>query len=220
MCGYIGNLHEAPGVIDLMEELGIPLPLPYYQSYQRRMHPALITQEGDKYVISEVMWWYALKREGNKLVPNPEITSFNARNLDAPLWRNAINHRRGIILGTELGESKDGKRYLMRSKEGLALGALFKDWEAPNGETVRSMALITRPPHPRFSRYHDKSIPAFLPLQLDTIASWLNPENTQSTSAISEILDTPKIYNELTVTKVKSFKQAQHLGEPETLQVD
>ncbi|ROQ19864.1 putative SOS response-associated peptidase YedK [Marinimicrobium koreense] len=206
MCGYIGNLHEAPGVIDLMEELGILLPLPYYQSYQRRMHPALITQEGDKYVISEAMWWYALKREGDKLVPNPDITSFNARNLDAPLWRDAINHRRGIILGTEIGESKDGKRHLMRSKEGLALGAVYKDWEAPNGQIVRSMAVITRPPHPRFSEYHDKSLPAFLPLSKCTLTSWLNPYNDAHDVNIYNILNTSKIYNDLIITSVRTFK--------------
>lgn len=201
-----------------MEELGIQLPLPYYQSYQRRTHPALITQEGDKYVISEAMWWYALKREGDKLVPNPDITSFNARNLDAPLWRNAINHRRGIILGTEIGESKDGKHYLMRSKEGLALGAVYKDWEAPNGQIVRSMAVITRPPHPRFSKYHDKSIPAFLPLDNRTVANWLNPDHPSNDSAIAGILDTPKIYSHLEVTKVKSFKRAEPLQETEYLE--
>lgn len=220
MCGYIGNLHDAPGVIDLLDELGITLPLPYYQAYPRRLHPALITLAGDQCVLSKATWWYALKRDGDKLVPNPDVTSFNARHLHSRLWHNAINRRRGIVLATELGESKGNKHYLMRSKDGIAIGAVYKDWNAPGGEVVRSMAIITRPPHPRFARYHDQSIPAFLPLDKATLDAWLDPMIESTHPAIADILETPRLYTDFSVTEVKTFKRAEALTGAKVLPAD
>lgn len=220
MCGYIGNLHEAPGVIDLMGELGISIPLPFFQSYQRRIHPALITAGAEGYQLSKAIWWYALKREGDVWVPNPEITSFNARNLQGRMWRLAIASRRGVILGTEVGESKGKNHYLMRSDSGLAVGTVYQDWHTPGGETVRSMAVITRPPHPRFSKYHDKSIPHFLPMDAEVIKTWLDPETDSEHPVIRELLEQPKIYTPLTVTQVKSFIRAEPVGQPEELAAD
>lgn len=220
MCGFIGNLHEAPGVIDLMEELGITLPLPFFQSYQRRIHPALITQDSSGYSLSNAIWWYALKRHGEIWVPNEKITSFNARNLDSKLWKPAIEQRRGVVFATEVGESKGRDRYLMRTDRGLALGAVYQDWHSPGNDTIRSMAIITRPPHPRFSKYHDKSIPMFLPLDAKIIKIWLDPDNGSEHPQIQSLLSHPQIYTPLAVTPVKSFVRAEPLGETERLSAD
>lgn len=220
MCGYIGNLYEAPGVIDLMEELGIQLPLPYFQSYQRRIHPALITADQGVPTLSKAIWWFAMKREGQTWVPNPEITSFNARNLDSRLWKPAVESRRGLIFGTEVGESKGRDHYLMRTESGLAVGALYQDWHTPGGDVVRSMAVITRRPHSRFSQYHDKSIPMFLPMDAVTLRTWLDPAIGIEHPEIASLLKTPKIYTPLSVTRAKSFKRGEPFGEPEWLDAD
>ncbi|MDQ2077782.1 SOS response-associated peptidase family protein [Marinimicrobium sp. ABcell2] len=220
MCGYIGNVHQAPGVIDLMNELGITLPLPYFQSYQLRIHPALITAGEGGYHLSNAMWWYAMKKVGGNWVPDTDITSFNARNLASRMWKPAIESRRGLIFGTEVGESKGKDRYLMRSQMGLAVGTVYQDWHAPGVEPIRSMAVITRPPHPRFSQYHDKSIPHFLPMDAEAIKTWLDPRVGSDHPEIRELLETPKIHTPLSVTKVKSFVRAEPLGEPEELAAD
>ena len=81
------------------------------------------------------------------------------------------------------------------------------------------MALITRPPHPRFSRYHSKSIPCFLPLDVDFIKSWLDPQLPAS-DAIKALLDQPRIYADLQVTQVKTYKRAEPLAEAQSLPAD
>lgn len=220
MCGYIGNLYEAPGVIDLMEELGIQVPLPFFQSYQRRVHPALITAETGVPALSSAIWWYAMKREGHTWVPNPDITSFNARNLDGRLWKPAVKSRRGLIFGTEVGESKGRDHYLMRTDSGLAVGALYQDWYMPGEEVIRSMAVITRPPLERFSQYHDKSIPMFLPMEADILRTWLDPACGADHPVIASLLNAPRIYTPLEVTRVKSFKRGEPLGDTEALAAD
>ena len=218
MCGYFGNLHESPAVIDLLNQLGIPLPFPVQRAYQRRSFHGLITLEDTGYCVSSAIWWYQLKADGEKLVPNEKVTSFNARDLSKPLWRQAIKTRRAIVLATELGESNGKARFLMKSEEGFALGCVYKDWEI-NGEHLRSFAVITRPPHERFSQYHDKSVPCFIPLDKTFIEEWLNP-NIDSSPAINALLDNATLTTDLEVTKVKSYKHAEPLGETENLPKD
>ncbi|WP_341936857.1 hypothetical protein [Marinimicrobium sp. C2-29] len=82
------------------------------------------------------------------------------------------------------------------------------------------MAVITRPPHPRFSRYHDKSIPFFLPLDPEVIRTWLDPKIGADDPVIKSLLDRPKIYSSLSVTRVKSFVRGEALDAPEELLPD
>lgn len=218
MCGYFGNLHECPEVIDILNELGIPLPYPQGQYYQRRWVEGMLSCADDQYRFDRALWWFALRHDGQQWQVNEKITSFNARNLHSKLWRGAIRYQRGLVFATEIGESDGRKRYLMRSASGLALATLYRDWQGPDGVTVRSMAVITRPPHERFSRYHDKSIPCFLPLRADVIRHWLDPK-VESSELIEQLLE-PKIYQDLEVRPVKSYKNAEALGDIELLERD
>ncbi len=220
MCGYFGNLHECPAVVDLLNQLRIPLPYPVSQNYQRRPVTGLITAvPGGGYSMSTAVWWYAMKMDAGQWVPNEKVTSFNARNLQSPLWKEAIAQRRGVVFASEVGESNGRDRYLMRSTEGLALGAVYRDWVAPSGAAVRSMAIITRPPHARFSRYHDKSIPCFLPLDVDVLKCWLDPALPTS-DAIERMLETPRLYSDLNVTRVKTYQRGEALAAAELLSKD
>lgn len=219
MCGYFGNLHECPEVLEILMDLDIPLPYPKGQFYQRRRVEGLVTQEAGGYNLSNAIWWFAQQWKNGQWQVNDRVTSFNARNLNAPLWRDSLACRRAIVFASEVGESQNGRHYLMKSTGGIALGALYKDWIGPTGEQVRSMAVITLPPHERFSQYHAKSTPAFLPLDYAFIQHWLDPEIAMS-DAIQSLLSTPRLYQDLQVMAVKSFKRAEPLGEMEILERD
>lgn len=219
MCGYFGNLHECPEVLALLAELGLDIKPLLGRSYNRQTIQGLITFEDGHYQISECLWWYQLKAENGRFSINDKVTSFNARDLQKPLWRNAIKSRRGIFFATEIGESNGKNRYLMRSKKGLVLGALYKDWQAQDTQPARSVAIITRPPHPRFSKYHTQSIPCFLPMNIAVIKEWLNPDIAES-PLINYYLDNPKIYAALDVQKVKTYKHAEPIGQEELLEAD
>lgn len=216
MCGYFGNVHECPAVIELMHQLNLP---PAYKiserAYQRRRYSGLVTTNG----YSEAMWWYALRTEEGKLVINEKLTSFNARDLSKPLWREPLKTKRALVLCSEIGESNGKDKYLMRSEEGFALGCLYKDWVAPDGSRLRSFAVITREPHDRFKKYHEKSTPFFLPLDKDVLAEWLNPTIGNS-ELINDLLATPRLYNDIKVTKVKSYKDAKPMSDVDILKKD
>ncbi len=225
MCGYFGNLHESPAVIDLMNQLGIPLPYPQSQSFPMRRLQGLVTQEKDEnddyiYCVSDATWWYQLHMVDGQFKPNEKVTSFNARDLNKPLWKKAAKEKRALVFATELGESQQKNRYLMRSSEGFALGAVYKDWHHPQtGEVLRSAAIITRPPHPRFSQYHEKSLPFFIPLEADLIRDWLDP-SIESNLAIEELLNSPRITTDLKVTPVRTYIRGEPLGEEHDLEAD
>ena len=185
MCGYFGNLHESPVVINLFNQLGIPLTnapptkikqpqfLPVQEDFLSPSHDEnntdnnpfigqfyprdrvanLITHEDGQFNFSEALWWYQLRYSHNGLIADESITSFNARELHKPLWRDAIRYRRGLIIATEIGESQEDKRYLMKSDNAFGLGVIYKDWKIDN-MILRSMAVITRPPHERLSLIH------------------------------------------------------------------
>ena len=218
MCGYIGNLHQSPAVLTLLSELGVNIN-PFTRLYNRHKIEGLITAHGDGYLSSSAIWWYKLQPKAEGFDIDTNITSFNARDLDKPLWKNAIKNRRGIIFGTEIGESKDKDRFLMKAPEGLALGALYKDWKDGSGNTQRSMAIITRPPHAKFSQYHDKSIPCFLPLNINILTEWLDPK-IETSAIIDDILSRPRIYNDLDVHKVKTYKDGKPIGKTGKLKAD
>lgn len=218
MCGYFGNLHESPVVIDLLNQLGIPLPYPQGQHYPRRHLQGLLTWEEGQAQMSEAIWWYQLARSENQFHVNEKITSFNARDLDKPFWRNAVRQRRGLVFATELGESQGKERYLMRGKTPFALGVLYKDWgEGENSQ--RSAAVITRPPHARFSQFHEKSTPLFIPMDITVIRQWLDCSE-ENNLVVEELLNHGRLTVDLEVTEVKTYKRGEALGETVGLAAD
>ena len=211
MCGYFGTVHEAGSIDDLMDWLGIKKSYPIGQSYPRKITQGLITCEQEGYQVSDALWWYQLKPQNGSHVVNEDITSFNARELNRPLWVEASRTRRGLVAATELGESQGKNRYLMRSQEGFMLGAVYKDWQNADGSRLRSMAIITRPPHEAFKPYHEKSTPLFIPWDPTIIQDWLNP-NLATSPVIEDLLARPKITTDLEVTPVKTYKRAEPIG--------
>lgn len=219
MCGYVGrkfNLAEQD--IPYWREYATLLRQPGGQYYQRRLVNHLVIWRNGQAVYTDATWWYMLKKEGDQLVPNPKVTSFNARNLDSPLWRQAIRQQRGVLFASEIGESQGKARYLMQSQSLFALACVYKQWQQADA-TVYSFALITRDPHPRFSRYHDKSMPLFLPNNPEFLDHWLDPTVALSPQ-ICAVLEQPKLRVAFNVTPVKTYKRGEVLGQSELLQAD
>jgi putative SOS response-associated peptidase YedK len=218
MCGYIGNLHQSPAVIDLFNQLQLPLPYPQGQHYMMRTCDGHIAASYGL-AFGPAVWWYALRREGDSWVPNADITSFNARNLNSRLWREAINKRRGLVIATEIGETQSGVHYLMKALTPLAIGTVFQDYPT-DAEPMRGFALITRPAHPRFAAYHEKAMPLFLPLDSELLKTWLDPAVSSEHPTITALLENPRITTDLEVTPVKTFKRGEPVGDTEILLAD
>lgn len=130
-----------------------------------------------------------------------------------------MHYRRGIALGTALGEAidRDGKKtqFFVEGEAPLLLGCVYQKFL--NGRY--SCAVITRNAHPRFKNYHDDAFPLMLPYDPNFLKLWLS-DTPPDDPAIAELLNQPKIFTDLTVTPVKTYKDAVPRGAPELVHAD
>lgn len=191
---------------------------PVWGGNASRMIKGLIIQEDEQLKLIDATWWYHCEEKDGDLVVGAKQT-FNARNLHLEFWRNAIKRNRAIAVVTGLGEGKtiNGKNrhFLVTAERLLFLGAVYK--KHPCGKY--SCAIITRDEHPRFEPYHDKAFPLFLPYNLDFLRLWLGDADDQD-PLIAQLLASPKIFTDLTITPVKTFKNAEPTGPKELLTAD
>lgn len=228
MCGFVGyeqsTIYQQPQWYD---DISFPLKLksilnswPEYTAYPafgrdiNKRIPLLINEHGSYKQVQAIWWFDAYSQNSESFVG--KRTSFNARNLNSPFWINALNKNRAIVLATELGESKlVGKtkhQYLMQSQQAFILGAVYRKLE--NGDY--SCAIITRDAHPKMEPYHDKAFPLFLPVEPNFIDLWLGDQPADRLE-IQTLLEYPKLYPTLEVTRVKTYKNKQTVGSTQAL---
>ena len=223
MCGFVAyeqsTIYEQPQWYDELDasteltQLLVDWPefsaYPAFGSDIRKRIPLLIQEDDDYKQVNAVWWFDAFDTDGITKLGNR--TSFNARNLSSPFWKHALNTKRGVILASELGESKlVGKtkhQYLMQSNQAFLLGALYK--RLKNGDYC--CAIITRDAHPKMAPYHDKAFPLFLPLDIKFTHLWLGHEAAEHPQ-IQSLLEQPKLFPSLHVQRVKTYKDKQPIG--------
>ncbi|MCW8109144.1 SOS response-associated peptidase family protein [Alteromonas ponticola] len=228
MCGFIQRVTDNPTIIDLLEEVGLGDLVPHFAAQSSSLlnfYPAfggnasrqitsLITAPDN---IIDATWWFDCQSDGDSLAIGKR-TTFNARNLESGFWRTALKRHRGIVLATAIGESnpvgKSKQHYFMQGRRAFMLGALYRSFD--NGKYA--CAVITRPPHERFSNFHEKSFPFFLPFDKDFIQDWLSGEPLHPAS--TQELEQPKLHVDLEVTPVKTFKAAEPTGPAHLLEAD
>lgn len=232
MCGYV---RRHIGSQSLKEFMGLLGPTDYnphpgeatgelqhfYPAFGRdpgRKIKDLVIQEGGMIKGVEATWWYDCTFKNGQLEVG-NLTSFNARHLSLPLWREAIRYRRGFVVASGLGESREiGKRkhqYLVTSDRPLIIGAVYNAF--PEG--LYSCAIITRDPHPRFTEFHEDAFPLLLPNNMEFLKLWLSDTNEEHPD-IARVLNAPKIYADLQVVEVKSFKSGVPVGPAQKVAAD
>lgn len=97
------------------------------------------------------------------------------------------------------------------------MGGVYRDYKV-HDHVARGFSIITRDPHARLSKYHDKATPLFLPTDKNFVDRWLNPDI--DIGEFDEILSKPKIRNDFCVTPVQSVKKLKPLGPAEMLPQD
>lgn len=235
MCGYVGRVLDNPKLQALFHLFGLDELLdPFLEGAQgadiehfypafggdsKRVIRGVIIEEQGSYQLIDPTWWFDCQAgiESESLSVG-KLTTFNARNLHSPYWKNAIQHHRAIIIATQLGESKwidKKKQQFLVKGEPFLLGAVYR--KHANGQY--SCAIITRDSHPRFEAYHDKAFPLFLPQDPEFIQLWLDQGVAQH-PRIEQLLAHPRIVQNLEVVRVKSFKSAKEMGETVCLEAD
>lgn len=155
-------------------------------------------------------------KKGNSIIGG---FTLNARRLYLSYWREALHYRRGIAIATAVGEAigpkGKEKRFFVEGERPLLMGCLYDRFQ--NGRY--SCAVITRDQHPRFAKYHEDAFPMMLPYDTDFLKLWLL-DTPSDHPAIAELLKQPKIFTDLIVTPVKTYKDAVPRGEPALVHAD
>jgi len=170
----------------------------------------LLISEDDKLKRVDAIWWFDAQVQDTRTLLGKR-TTFNARNLDSPFWKGALNHTRGVLIANQLGESKwIGKtkhQYLMQSNAPFMLGAVYR--KLTNGDYC--CAVITRDAHPKMTPYHEKAFPLFLPVEEEFLGIWLGKEKANH-ARIQGLLKQPKLFPTLHVQRVKTYKHKVAVG--------
>lgn len=231
MCGYARRHVDTRQLRDLADlfagsgltiRAGVDALAHFYPAFGgaagRQLNDLVISEDGELKTV-DATWWFDCQESGEGLIVNNKRTTFNARNLSSSYWKGAVRHHRGVLVATGIGEGKmvDGKNthYLVESDQPLLLGCVYRPFV--NG--CYSAAIITRDTHLRFERYHDKAFPLMLPHDGDFLRLWLS-DAREDEPAIVDLLEHPRIFNDLNITPVKTFKDAKALGPTEHLARD
>lgn len=91
------------------------------------------------------------------------------------------------------------------------MGCLYNRFQ--NGRY--SCAVITRD----HTEYHENAFPMMLPYDANFLKLWLS-NTPPDDPVITELLNQPKIFTDLTVTPVKTYKDAVPRGEPVLVHAD
>jgi len=231
MCGYARrhvNSRQMHQLADLLSTGGLVIKVgvesmahfyPAFGGAAGRQLNDLVINDGGSIKTVDATWWFDCQDVGDSLVVNNKRTTFNARSLTSPYWKGAIRHHRGVFIATGIGEGKmiDGKNrhFLVESDQPILLGCVYRKF--PNGQY--STAIITRDAHLRFDKYHDKAFPLMLPHDSDFLRLWLS-DAREDEPAIADLLEHSRIFSDLNITPVKTFKDAKPLGPTESLARD
>lgn len=234
MCGYVRRHISNRDLERLVKTLQMPVKFDrpeqdepmlehFYAAFggvASKQIKGMVIQENGQLKAVNATWWFDCTELDGTLVVNNSRTTFNARNLTSPYWKGAIRHHRGIAIATAIGEGKNingkNRHYFVEGQTPLLLGTVYRPF--PNG--LYSTAVITRDSHPRFEPYHDKAFPLFLPHDPQFLKLWLDNDIPETHPAIAHLLVNPRIFNDLKITPVKTFKDAVATGETELLEAD
>lgn len=218
MCGYVQRTAKIPKLVRILEGWGITEPLPFGRFWPGTQISGVLIANSERVHAVDATWWFLLEDKDGTLKPNRKITCFNSRNLDGRLWKAPFKTSRCIIPATAIVETKVNQSYLMEAPEGVLLGGLYRAW-AIDDNLVYSCSVITCEPHSRFSQYHDKSIPLFLPSDPELLNTWLDPAFTD-TAFFGGLIDQARIPTAFQVTPVKNSRKLDPQGPAEVLPKD
>lgn len=127
------------------------------------------------------MRWGFIPRWYKKASGGPLLINARAETIaEKPAFRDAARHRRALIVATgfyEWTKTPDGARdpwYIFPQKgSALAMAAVWQEWTDPDGESLRSCAIVTTAANETMSNIHHR-MPVIL--EPENWALWLGEE--------------------------------------------
>ena len=175
MCGRY-RLTQAQRYAELNQIRGLSALSPRFSILPASQVAVVLDESPD--MISEVRWglvpaWADDMRVGDQLI-NAEVEKVTMK----PAYRDAFKSRRCLIAADGFFEwQKVGTRMqpyniCLKSGEPFSFAGIWENWRSPEGENVRSCAIITCEPNNMMFRIHSR-MPVILPLE--KTKTWLDP---------------------------------------------
>jgi putative SOS response-associated peptidase YedK len=137
----------------------------------------VVGDDGHRY-LTEMHWglipsWAKDRSVGNRLI-NARAETLAVK----PAFRAALRQRRCLVVADgfyewqAVGRGKQPFYVLLKGREPFGFAALWDTWTSPEGETIRSCAIVTTEANELLKPIHDR-MPAIL--TRDAEAVWLDP---------------------------------------------
>jgi putative SOS response-associated peptidase YedK len=176
---------------DLEEEFGLPVPAGYRPRYNiAPTQEVLVLLDDGTRQIEALRWglipsWAKDPKIGHKLINARAETLF-----ERPSFRSAGKERRCLILADgfyEWRKTKAGKTPMyirLRSKRPFGFAGLWESWTSPEGQVVKTCAIVTTAANEGLKPIHDR-MPVIVPKDLESI--WLD-SRVRSENELTAIL--------------------------------
>ncbi|WP_300036202.1 SOS response-associated peptidase [uncultured Roseobacter sp.] len=128
-----------------------------------------------------MMRWGFLPRWYKKPAGGPLLINARGETIaEKPAFRDAVRHRRALVVADgfyEWTKTPDGARnpwYIAPADGGpMVMAAVWQEWTGPEGETLRTCAVVTTAANPKMATIHHR-MPVIL--RTEDIALWLGEE--------------------------------------------
>ena len=163
---------------------------PRYNVAPDQVMPVVVREEANRL---ERMQWGLIpswSKEPKSLAINARIEGI----LTKPSFRGPIRRHRGLIPATGFFEWKKEPAgqvpYYIRQKDGglFAFAGIFDTWQAPDGEAVKTFAIVTTAPNSLLAQVHNRMPVILEPAQE---AEWLDTKATDIAGFLESLRPLP-----------------------------
>ena len=187
MCGRFTLHHSVPELVSRFSVEQTFLDLPPRYNIAPSQPVAVVIQRQQRQLL-EFRWglvpfWAKAAAIGNRLI-NARAESLP----DTAAFRNAFRRRRCIVPASgyfewmRRGSGKVPHYIQLADRQPFAMAGLSEKWQAPNGEVLRTCAIVTTEPSPAVAGLHHR-MPAILTPEAAEI--WLEPETGELPALLS-----------------------------------
>jgi len=190
MCGRFALTAPASAIAEIFQVDVLPEVLPRYNVAPSQQVAALVRQEDGTRQMTTFRWGLIPSWAKDPKIAYKMINARSETAASKPAFRAAFKRRRCLILADGFYEwtrrSKTDKiPHLIQLEDGrpFAMAGIWERWVSPEGEEIRSTAILTTGPNELMEPIHNR-MPVILPTERE--ADWLDPE--ASKEALQELL--------------------------------
>ncbi len=190
MCGRFALTAPASAIAEIFQVDVLPEVLPRYNVAPSQQIAALVRQEDGTRQMTTFRWGLIPSWAKDPKIAYKMINARSETAASKPAFRAALKRRRCLILADGFYEwtrrSKTDKvPHLIQLDDGrpFAMAGNWERWVSPEGDDVRSAAILTTGPNELMEPIHNR-MPVILPTENE--ADWLDPETSKE--ALQELL--------------------------------